>query len=309
MICVYCAFNKYKSSPRLEIKELPEKCTEIIKDLTEIIKDNQQYTDALQNSYAELNRIREDEESKIKAFFDKLTYCIEEKRNKLLKELSNYFNEDSKTFTEKIEQSSKKIEIAETIKFSLAEVLENKGIEIASVFDAYFEFNANYMDKYDLSANTKEYKFTYDYDQNKLFKLIDDYSVIKTKIKPVSYNSRSNEALFSKKNYVPKSKNANWNCYSSGIVNTSHNDYNNVLNTEDYFGEKNVPSRSYQNSSQEAANRIGRNEVKKDFDYSRLKKELNYNNNFHSNNTFYTSHANQVINPMMSVDYSKSSII
>ena len=255
-----------------------------------------------------MKKNREEEEIKIKNFFEMVMNSLTEKMHKSLEEMNNLFVEDAKNFTNKLEQSSKKIEIAETIKFSLNEVMEHKGIDITSVFDAYFEFNTNYQQKSDHFLNSKEYKYTYDSDPTKLFKLIDDYSVIKTRVKQLAYSSRYSDPIYPMKNMMAN-KNNNVNSYivtSNYIVNTNQNDYNSVMNTEDYFGEKKAIKSYFDNS--EAANRIGRND-KKEFDYSRLKKELNYQNNIHSINNLYTSNTNGLINTLTSTDYSKSSKI
>ena len=264
MICVYCAFNRFKTSPNLEIKEIPLKCNEIIKDLEEMIKDNKQYAQALENYYPNLKKNREEEEQKIKNFFEKLLESIQEKYSYTLDNLSKFYSEDGKILTDKLEQTAKKLEIAETIKYSLEEVIENKGIDVASVLDAYLEFSRNYQNKGDYSTNIREYKYSNEFEPNKLFRLVDDFTIIKTKTKQISlaprYNDNNN---LGKRSANPLNQKSQYvNSYNQGnyIVNTSQNDYNNIICTEDYFGDKKVLRMSNEKSYQVTASRSGRNE-------------------------------------------------
>ena len=72
LICVYCAFEKYKSNPGVEIKDIYEKCKNIEYKIDSIIEDNQQNVEIIQNCLRDIKLNKENEEKRLNDAFNDL---------------------------------------------------------------------------------------------------------------------------------------------------------------------------------------------------------------------------------------------
>ena len=80
LICVYCAFERFKQNPGIEIKEIIDKCREMEQEMDCIIEENQYNVGIIQTSLKEIKKNKENEEKKINEVFDKLREVVKIKR-------------------------------------------------------------------------------------------------------------------------------------------------------------------------------------------------------------------------------------
>ena len=69
IVCVYCAFERFKKNQNVKIKEIKEKCNEIIKNVDNIIEDNQKNVENIQIYLKNIKKNKETEEKKNKKIF------------------------------------------------------------------------------------------------------------------------------------------------------------------------------------------------------------------------------------------------
>ena len=79
LICVYCAFARFKKNPKTEIKEIKDKCNEINAELSSIIEDNQHNVEMIQNAVKDIKKNKETEVKRVSMFFDQITSFFENK--------------------------------------------------------------------------------------------------------------------------------------------------------------------------------------------------------------------------------------
>ena len=64
LICVYCAFERFKQNQGIEIKEIIDKCREMEQEMDCIIEENQYNVGIIQTSLKEIKKNKENEEKK-----------------------------------------------------------------------------------------------------------------------------------------------------------------------------------------------------------------------------------------------------
>ncbi len=116
LICVYCAFERYKSNPGIEIKDINEKCKSMENKIDSIIDDNQHNIEIIQNSLRDIKNNKENEEKKINDVFNGLFEILKLKRDELLAKIDKIFTDNAQKLSEKLEIFSDKLEKSEKIK-------------------------------------------------------------------------------------------------------------------------------------------------------------------------------------------------
>ena len=83
IICVHCAFEMLKLNPSMQIKELKEKYNDLNDFISEIMNNSQKNIDLIQNTIELIKKNRENEQKKIKRFYNNLIKFLEnEKKEK-----------------------------------------------------------------------------------------------------------------------------------------------------------------------------------------------------------------------------------
>ena len=116
LICVYCAFERYKSNPGIEIKDINEKCKSMENKIDSIIDDNQHNIEIIQNSLRDIKNNKENEEKKINDVFNGLYEILKLKRDELLAKIDKIFTDNAQKLSEKLEIFSDKLEKSEKLK-------------------------------------------------------------------------------------------------------------------------------------------------------------------------------------------------
>lgn len=182
IICVYCAFNRYKTSPSLQIKELTEKCSEIIKFIEKFNSENIISNNKLTTS---LNRIKENfshEEENINKLYDSFIQVLEEKKKENINNITNLYELNLKKIQEKIHEITEKSEICEGIKDTLADYISgnNKKIDLSKIFSYYSTLVKESQLSHTNFIELKEFKYYFE-DPSKILKLLSSLGDLRTK--------------------------------------------------------------------------------------------------------------------------------
>lgn len=248
IICVYCAFNKFKKNPKYEIKEIKDKCQEVLHDVERILNDNQHYVETLQDTLKEIKENKSTEEERVANLYDEVIKYLEEKKNEMFDSINSIFANNADKLSEKLDFFSSKMEDAEELKAHIVAVMNSSSNQINEVMQRYTQFMRETNDSNKLNLELVEFKFSHD-DENKMIKYLNNFGDLKSKTKhirfmpkgnenfSVAYSPQDNEDLqFKNMSIQNKKKN-----YESKV--TANNKYpnlfqNEVLNTSELLNDK-----------------------------------------------------------------------
>ena len=191
LICAYCAFNKLKNNPKIIIKEINEKINDYIIDIDNILENNEKYISSLQNILNEIQMNKEKEEIKVSEIYDQIIAYLVNNRNISLSKIEEYFNQNTKCISNKLDYFAKNIENGEKIKEELIEMNNQASNNLNQIIDKFNRFmrEVNNYSNYDLSIN--QYKFVHD-DENKVIKYLNNFADLKNKKKVIKFNMNNN---------------------------------------------------------------------------------------------------------------------
>ena len=95
IICVHCAFDRLKSNPNLEIKELKEIYNEYNDNLEIIMKNCQKNIELIQHTLDLINKNKENEEKKLNLFYNNIIKFVENQRKERKEQIENIFKENT----------------------------------------------------------------------------------------------------------------------------------------------------------------------------------------------------------------------
>ena len=191
VICVYCAFNKFKKNPKYEIKEIKEKCGEVLLDVDKILSDNQHYVEILQSTLKDIKDNKTNEEERVSNLYDEVIKYLEEKKSEMYENINNMFANNADKLSEKLDYFSTKMEDAEELKAHIVAVMNNSSYGIHEVLERYTQFIRENSDSNKLNLELIEYKFSHD-DENKLIKYLNNFGDLKSKSKYIRFAPKNN---------------------------------------------------------------------------------------------------------------------
>ena len=193
IICVYCAFEKFKNNPKCEIKELSTQLNDFSSNINKIISDNQNEVLYLHDSLKKIKTNKENEEKAINTFFECLFDYLNEKKNDYLEQINNLFSNNAKKLGDKLEEVTQNIENSEKLKKKIDNFVENGGKQENNFKENYNNIINKYlMLKQKNKINKQrieldEYKFIH-IDEDKLVKKCQDLGEIKINVAKNKYN-------------------------------------------------------------------------------------------------------------------------
>ena len=95
IICVHCAFDRLKSNPNLEIKELKEIYNEYNDNLEIIMKNCQKNIELIQHTLDLINKNKENEEKKLNLYYNNIIKFVENQRKERKEQIENIFKENT----------------------------------------------------------------------------------------------------------------------------------------------------------------------------------------------------------------------
>jgi len=251
IICVYCAFNRYKTSPNLQIKELNEKSNEIIKFLDKLNVENKNTVNKLTNS---LNRIKDNfsqEEENITKLYDSFIQALEEKKKDSLVNINNIYQTNLKKIQNKIDEIKERTETCEGVKESLSEYLSgnNKKLDMSKIFNYYMSIQKESQINQNNFVEYKEFKYYFE-DSSKTLKLLSNLGELRTK---------NNQLML-----------------SNNVVTSNVNTENLKRNNYSFEFEEKKRSKKYNNDNYESKELINEDSEKGRFSEKNTKNNLDF---------------------------------
>ena len=226
LICVYCAFSRYKKNPKIEIKEIKEKCNDIVNDIDNIIDDNQHNVEMIQGALKNIKKNKETEEKRVNSFFDQIMNYLKNKKLEVMNQIDSLFTDNARKLSQKLEIFSGKIEQSENLKNAIDEYNINSNINFLEILDVYNKLLKDSNDPNKINIQLQEYKFNHD-DEIKMIKYINNFGDLKIVPKNFSFNGgKEQEFVF------------NYN--NNKINNVNISQQNELLNTSDFNNSSNM---------------------------------------------------------------------
>ena len=226
LICVYCAFSRYKKNPKIEIKEIKEKCNDIVNDIDNIIDDNQHNVEMIQGALKNIKKNKETEEKRVNSFFDQIMNYLKNKKLEVMNQIDSLFTDNARKLSQKLEIFSGKIEQSENLKNAIDEYNINSNINFLEILDVYNKLLKDSNDPNKINIQLQEYKFNHD-DEIKMIKYINNFGDLKIVPKNFLFNGgKEQEFVF------------NYN--NNKINNVNISQQNELLNTSDFNNSSNM---------------------------------------------------------------------
>ena len=102
IICIYCAFEKLKSNPNLQITEIKEKYNEFNNVIENIVNNCQKNIELIQHMMQLINKNKENEEKKINKFFNNLIEIIQTLKYQKVQQIENIYIENMHNLEKKM---------------------------------------------------------------------------------------------------------------------------------------------------------------------------------------------------------------
>ncbi len=222
MICVHCAFLKYKKNTRYEIKELSEKCNEIINNVDVIIAESQMSKTLLKELICEYESNKINLEDKINNFFVIVLRFVNEKKIQIIEKLETIYKINYEKILEKTDFLNERIEHGKEYKGKIFSILYGNLNNINEIINEYYINLKNYSESIDLvNFEIDQINFSNE-EENKIFKILSNLSDLKIKNRFIEMHG-NNKSLSAKKkenNYI----------YGSNYKNKNiHNIYKDVI--------------------------------------------------------------------------------
>ena len=280
-ICIYCAFEKFKQNPNLEIKEINDKIKEIEDEIDIIIEENQKNIGIIKNTLNEIKKNKEIEEKKVIEVFDRLFEIIKEKKEENLNKINTLFKENAKKLSQKLESFSSKIEKGEEIKEKISLNKEKKEqSKLPNILKDYNNLISKINDSHYYKLILQKYKFIYE-DESIIVRLINKFGDFK--IIP-------NNCLF----HGNKKNNNEINIASNSNIN--NNNFKKSLNYNHSSTKLNI-NKSYSNISpfqknKNKINNISNNHYNSFYKQKMINSNINENNSNINNVNIYNNYKN-----------------
>jgi hypothetical protein len=228
LICVYCAFSRFKKNPKSEIKEIKEKFVDINNDIDIVIEDNQHNVEMIQGALKNIKKNKETEEKRVNNFFDQIMNFLKNKKYEIMSQIDSLFTENARKLSQKLEIFSGKIEQSENLKNAIEEYNQNSNITFLEILDNYNKLAKDPNDTNKLNIQLQEYRFNHD-DESKMIKYINNFGDLKVVPKLFSFNGgKENEIQFT--NFTSSNNNNNKINLSQTNEILNNSDFNNMSN-------------------------------------------------------------------------------
>ena len=195
LICVYCAFARFKKNPKTEIKEIKEKCKEINSDVSNVILDNQHNVEMIQSALQDIKKNKETEEKRVNLFYDQIFTIIQSSKEETLNKIDSLFRENARKLSMKLDIFTKKMSQSENLKNLIEEVDRNDNSTFMEVLDKYQKLISETADRNAMSVQLQEYRFSHD-EETKLVKYITNFGDLKLFTKNYTFNGAKDDMEF-----------------------------------------------------------------------------------------------------------------
>lgn len=138
---------EYKNNNQYEIRDLKEKCNDILEDLEFILSESHLNNKSLQELIKEYETNKKQLELKIKGFFKSVYRFVEEKRNEILEKFTFSYNQNLDKILEKGDKLNNRIENSKECKRKIISIMNGTLMNVDETFNEHYtllrEFNEN----------------------------------------------------------------------------------------------------------------------------------------------------------------------
>ena len=176
-ICVYCAFERFKTNPNFQIIDINEKYINMENKIDIIIEDNQQNVEIIQNYLRDIKKNKENEIQKLNDVFNRLFEILKIKKQEILSKIEKIFADNAKKLSQQLDIFSNKLEKCERIKNQILSFQNNQEeISFSQLNEIYESFikELNNTNKITL----QKYNYIYD-DEFKIRDIINQFGELK----------------------------------------------------------------------------------------------------------------------------------
>jgi len=340
LICVYCAFERFKQNQGIEIKEINDKCHDMESDMDSIIEENQYNVGIIQTSLKEIKKNKENEEKKINEIFDRFIEMIKTKKDEYLSKIDNLFTNNAEKLSQKLELFSNKIEKSESVKEKINIFLNSQdSSQFIQLYEYYNKLINELQSVHSLKLNLQKYKFCYE-DEMAISRMISKFGEIKLTPKIFTFIGNSNKEehdiinennnnytdmkkleeikvklnnnIINYNNKMNMNMNINEDNNNINCDNTFQN-YNNITNDNirnpDNINLKNKSSSNFYKKNINTTYQIDNYNTKNNINNNNKNKYMGYSNNFVDNTNYMTKniYSNKNYNNNI-INYDKYSI-
>jgi hypothetical protein len=282
LICVYCAFERFKQNQGIQIKEIGEKCHDMESEMDSIIEENQYNVGIIQTSLKEIKKNKESEEKKINEIYDRFIEIIKSKKEEYLNKVENLFTNNAEKLSQKLELFSSKIEKSESLKEKINLFLNNQDTsQFLQLYELYNKIINELQSVHSLKLNLQKYKFVYE-DEMPISRMISKFGEIK--LTPKIFNFIGNSSK-EEPEIINDSSNYNnmKNCRGIKVkLNNNNSNYNDMnINIEGNNNNCGNHFQTYNNMINDDNNKATREDlnIKNNSSTNFYKRSLNINNN------------------------------
>ena len=168
IICVHCAFERLKSNPNLNIKEIKEKYREYNNNLETIIINGQKNIELIEHTLELINKNRENEEKKLDIFYNNIITFLETQRKENKEQIHNIFKENTHDLEQKLLIFYEIIQQGKDFQKNLEKDKENNSQNYSKVINNYnniLKLNKSNNDD-NINNKLKYIKFTNENESN-----------------------------------------------------------------------------------------------------------------------------------------------
>lgn len=189
VICADCAFSRFKDNQD-QLKELPQKCDEISKELSIVVSENQKNIKLLQNCLESIKENKNIEEFNISAYYGKLIKLLEDQREKHIDHINSIFNTNADRLSEKLDEFSKTMEEAE----EYIRIIHNvslypiSGIQAEETIKHFSQFIQHNSEGHDENMTLVEFKFINE-NQSKIISQLSILTQLKQSTKEIQFGA------------------------------------------------------------------------------------------------------------------------
>ena len=277
LICVYCAFSRFKKNPKCEIKEIKEKFVDINNDIDNVIEDNQHNVEMIQGALKNIKKNKENEEKRVNTFFEQIMNFLKNKKLEIMNQIDSLFTENARKLSQKLEIFSGKIEQSENLKNAIDEYNINGNINFLEILDIYNKLSKDSNDPNKINIQLQEYRFNHD-DESKMIKYINNFGDLKVVSKNFAFSGGGEQEFV-------------FNYNSNKINNVNISQQNELLNNSDFNNLSNNTFDYKSNISQNGREKVRLNNQIKNKNFSHIKPVLHndYKNDFMIQNNNFKS--------------------
>ena len=205
VICVYCAFERLKANPNIQIKEIKEKYVEYNEMIKNIINKIEKNLELINNTIDMISKNKENEIKKLNKFYDNIIKYIEVQKKEKMQQIENISNENIHDLEQTILIFNNSIEQGERVQKKLEKEESNCNQEFSVILNDYNNFMKLKESIFDDKLNSKlKYMRFKNKSEINVKEYLSKISELYLSFRVIKYTSSDKNEKNNKNNYINK---------------------------------------------------------------------------------------------------------